>query len=133
MAMFALSAIPPRIETARLILRPFTVNDVNDVYAYASDPEVARYTRFEPHPNRDTTREWMNSVLLNETGDKYLFALEHRDSHAVMGSCGIRGIHREHSKGEMGWVLRRDHWSQGYATEAVRAVIGFGFQQAKLN
>lgn len=125
--------IPERLETPRLILRPFTMSDLDDVWAYASDPEVTRYTIFDFHQDRTTTEEYLSSVLTRSTGDSHLFALEHRETHRVLGGCSIRNLDRRNSHAEMGYALARAYWNQGYATEAVRAVIAFGFRELDLN
>lgn len=122
-----------RIETSRLILRPLTLADLDDIWAYASDPEVTRYTRFDFHTRRETTEQWLRSALAGTTGDTFLFGLEHRERHRVLGGCAIRAGKPEDANAEMGWALARAYWNQGYATEAVLGLIGFGFQHLKLN
>ncbi|MBV8207347.1 MAG: GNAT family N-acetyltransferase [Acidobacteria bacterium] len=122
-----------RIETARLILRPLSMADIDDVWEYASDPLVTRFTRFDHHTRKDVTRQWLASALEGATGDNFLFGLEHRELRHVIGGCAIRACNKSDSHAEMGWALARAHWHQGYGTEAVRGVIGFGFEQLRLN
>jgi len=126
-------SLPSRIETERLILRPLTIADLEDVWAYASDPEVTRFTIFDYHTSRRTTQQWLESALASSAGENFLFGIEHRVDGRVIGSCAIRAWNREHNLAEMGWALARAFWNQGYATEAVRALIGFGFEHLKLN
>jgi ribosomal-protein-alanine N-acetyltransferase len=125
--------IPERIETERLILRPLTMADVDGVWVYASDPEVTRFTIFDCHTNRRITEEWLKSAIESSAGESLLFGIEHREHSKIIGSCAIRAWDRQHNRAEMGWALARAYWNQGYATEAVRALIGFGFEHLKLN
>lgn len=125
--------LPSRIETERLILRPLTMADLDDIWAYASDPEVTRFTIFDYHTNRRVTEAWLRSAVDSSVGESFLFGMEHRKEKKVIGSCAIRAWDRDHSRAEMGWALTRAYWNQGYATEAVRALIGFGFEYLKLN
>src|SRR5205823_5281770 len=53
----------PRLETLRLVLRALSLSDVDDIFAYASDSEVTRYTIFERHVSSNTTVEWLRSVI----------------------------------------------------------------------
>ena len=51
----------------------------------------------------------------------------------LIGAIGIRNWAIEHARAEVGYVLARQHWGQGYATEALKAVLGFGFSRMELN
>ena len=126
-------SFPSRLETERLTLRPLTMSDLDDVWAYASDPEVTRFTIFDYHTSRRTTEEWLKSALASSAGESFLFGIAHRQRGKIIGSCGIRAWNREYHLAEMGWALARAYWNQGYATEAVGALIGFGFAHLKLN
>jgi ribosomal-protein-alanine N-acetyltransferase len=130
---YVADSLPSRIETPRLILRPLTMADLDDVWAYASDPEVTRYTRFDYHTDRSTAEKWLKSAVDSAAGENFLFGLEHRQDKKVIGGAGIRGLNPHDRYAEMGWALARAYWSQDYATEAVRALIGFGFTHLNLN
>jgi RimJ/RimL family protein N-acetyltransferase len=104
------------LKTERLILRPLTPDDFDAVHSWASNPENTRYMAWGPN-DADTTRTFLSSstpgrdfaVVLNETG-------------AVVGSCGIYPD-SANDKAELGWILHKDYWKQGYGTELSGALI----------
>jgi ribosomal-protein-alanine N-acetyltransferase len=126
--------IQARIETPRLILRALKADDRGAVYAYASDAEVTRYTVFERHASMRTTDEWLGSVLDSyRAGQLGPWAIEMRAHGRVIGTCGFHVVDELHRRGDIGYALAREYWGHGYATEAVRAMIEFGFEHLNLN
>src|SRR5947209_2779084 len=117
------------LTTERLILRPFSASDFEDVHSYASDPAVTRYTSFGPNSPEDT-REFLarceaNAASTDEVYRNYNFAISLRESGRVIGGTGFAIDHPAHRGAELGYVLGQDHWGAGIATEAVTAVITF--------
>lgn len=116
------------IETERLRLRPMEIGDLDEFVALHADPEVTRFIRplgraaAEERLRRDAS-EWI------ERGHGLLAILDGRDG-AFLGRCGLKHW-PQFEETELGWALRRDAWGQGYATEAARACIEWGF--AKLD
>ena len=122
----------PIIQTQRLTLRPFALSDLHSTYAYASDAGNIRHMIYLPHKTLADTerflqraaREWRKQAPL-----AYEFAL-------MLGQAHIGGVSVEldesRQQGELGWVIHRDYQSQGYATEAAKAVLGFAFDTLKL-
>jgi ribosomal-protein-alanine N-acetyltransferase len=124
----------PRLETPRLILRALSLDDADDIFAYASDSEVTRYTIFERHQSLDTTIEWLRSVLdMYCDGHPGPWGMERRERGRLIGACGFRNWDAHHGRAEMGYTVTRAFWNQGYATEAVRALLAFGFEHMNLN
>src|ERR671937_1232764 len=81
----------PRLETARLVLRPLSLGDADDIFAYASDSAVTRYTIFERHTSLETTLEWLRTVRnLYRDGHPGPWGLELRDGGRLIGACGFR-------------------------------------------
>lgn len=106
---------PMRLETARLVLRELCTEDFDAVRAYVEDPEVTRYLMLPSSP--DATRTWLETAQANvasEARNRYDLAIETDGD--LVGVIGF-GI-GEHGNAEMGWVLRRDAWGRGLATEA---------------
>jgi len=124
----------PRLESPRLILRALSLDDADDIFAYASDSEVTRYTIFERHLSLDTTIEWLRSVLgMYRDGHPGPWGMELRNGDRLIGACGFRNWDAQHRRAEMGYTVTRTFWNQGYASEAVRALIAFGFEHMNLN
>ena len=116
--------LPDIIETARLRLRPFRLQDVDDVLIYASDPEWARYLPVpQPYTKTDAEQFIAGQVLLDRAVHP-AWAIEHAG--AAIGGINIR-FHFDHHVGEMGYSIARSYWGQGLATEAARAVMAAAF------
>ncbi len=119
-----------RIETERLLLRPMELGDLDDFVALHADPEVTRFIRpldraaAKERLHRDA-REW------RERGHGLLAMLDPK-SDAFLGRCGLK-YWPQFDETELGWVLRRDAWGRGYATEVGRACIEWGFAEFDLS
>ena len=124
----------PVLDTPRLRLRALTMRDERDMYRYASDPEVSRHVLWEAHRSpRDTRAALRGALRQYRTGRPASFAIERRSDRRMIGTIGFMWINCEHRSGEVGYSLARDCWNQGYATEALRAVLRFGFDELHLN
>ncbi|SDM61121.1 Protein N-acetyltransferase, RimJ/RimL family [Catalinimonas alkaloidigena] len=127
------SVPPPMLETRRLLLFPFTLADATDFYALNQDPDVMRYTgdtafssfrearAFLEHYSETTYRpygygRW--TVLRRETGE-------------YLGWCGLKYL-PELGETDLGYRFYRHAWGQGYATEAARACLTYGFEMLGL-
>lgn len=119
----------PRLESRRLVLRPLTAQDEVSVFGYASDPEVSRYTLWNPHRNPEDTRSFLRQVEENyrqQVPDP--FALELRSEPGkVIGTAGCYWASEPHRTMELGYALGRPYWGQGLAAEAAWVVICFAF------
>lgn len=124
----------PQLQTARLLLRPLRLSDAADMFEYASDPEVARYVFWPPHPSIVATREFLNQqVQLSEHGELTSWAVEHVNDNKMIGMCGFVWWRPEHGKAEIAYAISRKYWNQGLVTEAVNACIECGFNTVQLN
>lgn len=124
----------PVLETERLTLRPIRRGDEADAFAYGADPEVSRYTTWERHRTIDDACVFVDWVLGEYAqGRPAPWGIVLRDDGHLIGACGVSEWRPEHARAEIGYVLARPYWGRGYATEAVRAVLAFGFRELKLN
>jgi RimJ/RimL family protein N-acetyltransferase len=117
--------------TERLLIRDFDEVDLPDVHAMRCDPEVARFMDFAPE-TLDESRAWLEGVIFHNRKvprAAYNLAIVHREDGRVIGWIGIGDSERYPTKGELGfgYMLNRAYWGQGYATEAARAIVSFGF------
>jgi RimJ/RimL family protein N-acetyltransferase len=114
-----------RIETERLILRPLTVDDLEDVVELHAQPTVVE---FLGPTTRDLARERLELCqrTWQERGHD-LIALIERSGGRFVGRTGLK-YWPQFNETEVGWVLHRAAWGHGYATEAARAVIDWGFR-----
>ena len=117
-----------RIETERLILRPMTVEDAEQVFVWCSDPEVNRFMPYPLYTDVEKVREWISSI--KESSNEYGFEL--KETGILIGSGSISPS-REEGVYEFGYNLRRDCWGKGYATEAAMAMIAWAHDVLGIN
>jgi RimJ/RimL family protein N-acetyltransferase len=114
------------IETERLLLRPIGLVDLPDFVALHADPEVARFVRtFDDRQAAERLRADAQQWAQRGYG---MLAVRDRVSGAFLGRAGLR-FWPQFDETELGWALRRNVWGKGYATEAGRACIEWGFRQ----
>ena len=123
----------PVLETERLRLRPFTFDDEAAVFALVSDPEVARFVRFEAHRTPAETRAFLELVdRYYRRGEPFAWAIARREDGRLIGSCGFVSHAGERKSAEIGYWLGKPYWGKGYAAEAAQALVRFGFEQMGL-
>ena len=114
------------LETERLILRPFPLDDAEGLYAYASHPEVGPPAGWAPHKDPAESRRVIETIFLPAD----TLAVVRRADGRLIGSAGFVGKHRtelgEPSE-EVGYSLARDCWGQGLIPEAVEAILRHAF------
>ncbi len=118
-----------RIETERLILRPWRESDLDDFYAYASVPGVGEMAGWIHHKSKEQSQEILSMFI----GGKKTLALELKENGMVIGSLGIEANDNDHVGAEylgreIGYVLSKDYWGRGLMPEAVHAVIHYCFE-----
>ena len=121
----------PHLKTERLTIRPFQMEDAPRIRQLAGAREVALNTLFIPHPYPDgAAEEWIASqaVKLQEENSLNLAI----DNGEFIGAIGLQ-IKKDHNHAEIGYWIGVPYWGRGYATEAVGAMIRYGFQELKLN
>ena len=124
-----------RIETNRLILRPFTAEDAGDMYRnWASDPEVTRFLTWPAHKSEEITRMLLEDwVSRYGDGGFFQWAIEWKETGQVIGSIGVVSLQEETEAADLGYCLGRAYWGQGIMPEALRSVIDYLFDTAGLN
>jgi RimJ/RimL family protein N-acetyltransferase len=119
------SVLPETIETKRLVLRTFQFGDVDDVLAYAQDPEWSRHLRILPRPyERAHAEQFIARQLLLDRVTHPSWAITLKGT--VIGGVNLR-FNFEHRSAEIGYSVARKHWRKGFCTEAARAVIDAAF------
>ncbi len=114
------------LETERLALRKFTMDDAEDVFAYASDPEMTRFVGWGAHQSIEDSREFLRRMIAEYDEPKAAtWAIVLRESGRVTGAIALRTMNEW--RAELGYAIGREHWGQGLMTEAVRRVIDYGF------
>ena len=121
----------PRVETQRLVLRPLGLDDARDVQVLAGDFAIADTTARIPHPYEDGMAEaWIASLAeAIQPRQEWVFGIEESASGCLMGTVGLVSP-GEDGDAELGYWIGRPYWNQGFATEAARVVVDFGFEHA---
>lgn len=119
--------MPPTLASARLVLRPLVHADADTLHPVFADERTMRYWSGPPHADLAETRTY---VAGNAAQDDWLTWAITEDGGQALGWVTL-GVHRDGVR-ELGYVLHRDFWGQGYAREAVAAVIDHGFATMRL-
>ncbi|HEY9717214.1 MAG TPA: GNAT family N-acetyltransferase [Trichormus sp.] len=116
-----------RLETERFLLRAFTEDDLDDLAALYGDPVVMRY--YPKTYSREETQEFLARIIngYSQVGH-HLLAMIYKPNGQFIGRCGIvRQNIEDESIPEIGYMLNKDYWGMGLATEAARKLRDFGF------
>ena len=133
MHLFSFSPLPV-VETDRLVLRALKMSDAQDLFSYAQDPLVSRHVLWETHRSLADSRAYLRYAIRQyREGQPGSFAITLRRSGRMIGTIGFMWVSKENHSAEVGYSLSRDYWNQGIMTEALRAVIRFGFEELRLN
>ena len=118
------------LKTERLILRPFRIRDVDDVFEYVSDPGFAAFVPSVPPPASRRLSEKLVAALVSapwQTKPAFAIVLDAR----VVGGVDLTVSERDETA-ELGYSVARAHWDKGVAAEAVQAVMDWAFEQLGL-
>ncbi len=125
----------PSLETKRLFLRPLVIEDGKGIQKLAGDIRIANTTLSVPHPYPDgLAEEWISTHSKTFQDNRgVVFGIFLKSSKVLIGCISIDGISKTHQRGEAGYWIGCDYWNQGYCTEALKALISFGFENMNLN
>ncbi len=105
------------------------------MHRYASDPETVRYMGWGQN-NREDTRNFMQRVIASQKEEprkNFEVAVTLKERNTLIGGGRISISDERHREGFIGYILNRDFWGQGYATELAQALIAFGFEKLGLH
>jgi [ribosomal protein S5]-alanine N-acetyltransferase len=130
----AAMSLTPNIVTARLVLRPFRIEDAPAVRELAGAVEVYRTTLNIPHPYEDGMAEkWIASLdAIFDEGSGVTLAMTLKPTGMLIGSIRL-GVTQPHRRGELGYWVGVPHWGRGYCTEAAIATVEYGFKELGLH
>lgn len=112
-----------RIETDRLILRPVTLEDAEDMFEYASDEETT-YFVFDCHQSLEETEENIANFFMSDPLGKY--GIELKETGKFIGTIDLR-LKEKELKATLGYSMNKAYHGKGYMTEAGKAIVGLGF------
>jgi ribosomal-protein-alanine N-acetyltransferase len=124
-----------KIETKRLILRKFKIDDAEDMFRnWASDDEVTKYLTWPTHSSVEVSKRvvamWEKE---NNSPNNYQWCIELKETGEAIGSIGVVNLKEDIDAVEVGYCIGRKFWGQGITSEALEALIHFFFKEMKVN
>jgi ribosomal-protein-alanine N-acetyltransferase len=124
----------PVIATERLLLRPVTLDDVPDIFAFTSNPITSEWLTWYPHQTPADTARFVSSTLVKyETNAPAQWVMANKDDDKVIGICGFVNYSAYDENGEVAYVVSPDYWGRGLLTEALTAIIQWAFAHGGLS
>ena len=123
------------LETDRLILRPYTVEDAQAMYDHwAKDPDVTKYLTWPPHESAEATRMLLENWTANyEQPDYYQWAIELKEIGSPIGGISVVECREIVDEAVIGYCLGKNWWGKGLMPEAAKAVVSFLFEEVGCN
>lgn len=122
------------IETEQLRLRKCEHSDIPECFELAKNSNITKYVTWEPHVDISETEQFINSIIAGyEAGTNFTWAICNKQTGAFMGLIGFIQVSERNLNAEIGYWLGEQYQNFGYMTEALRAVIDFGFNKAGLH
>ena len=123
------------LETKRLSLRHFVMDDLDNLFSFYSDPDVVKYIPDAPRTYQETKEElewFMNGhPKFPELG---LWATIYKENGQFIGRCGLLPWTIDgQQEVEVAFALSKDYWGQGLATEAAQGIVQYGFENLNLS
>ena len=126
----------PCFITERLILRPWCMDDVEDLHKYATEPDIGLSAGWKPHKNIEESLEVIENVFMKPG----VYAIVYKETNEVIGSIGLhagdkssRGLGSDEQQAEVGYWIAKPYWGRGLVAEAAKPLIEFGFLELELN
>jgi ribosomal-protein-alanine N-acetyltransferase len=134
MSLASIWQIFPELETERLVLREIVPSDAEDLFRIFSDEETLRYWSCRPYTSVDQASSLIESIakqVREDTGIHWGITL--RGNGRLIGKCGYNEWRRAHRRGDISYIIAREHWGKGVVSEAMGAVINYGFGHMNLH
>ena len=123
------------IETPRLLLRRFRIEDAEDMFKnWASDPEVTRFLTWPVHSSVEVTRDLLKDWIPRyEDGGYFNWVMEHKETGKAIGNISVVRLREDIESADMGYCMSRAFWGQGFMPEALKAVMEYLFDVVGMN
>ncbi len=124
-----------RIETERLILRKFTIEDAEDMYKnWACEDKVTKYLTWPTHPSVEVSKSVINMwEKESDSLNYYQWCIELKETGEAIGSISVVHILEEINAVEVGYCIGKRFWGLGITSEAFTALITFFFKEMQVN
>lgn len=123
----------PEIETVRLRLKKFTLDEPEHMFLILSDPDVMRYMRTGKPESRKQTKARLDFITKHWEQQGFgVWAAIHKEHQKLIGFCGLQLLDNT-LEVELAYLLAKPYWGMGLATEAVKASLKYGFEELELD
>ena len=123
------------IESERLIIRDYNFEDLPVIHELVKPLEIYQYQQWGPNSEEDT--ENYIKMCISQQSEKPRMSFElcivSKEDNKIVGAIGIRVRSGASKKSDLGYWIRHDLWGRGFATEATKAIIKFGFEELGMN
>jgi len=129
-----LFAESPEFETQRLRLRRLTMDDLDEYYAFASDPRVSQQSLWNCHETVEDSMQYIQRVLDNfERKTVYIWAFVLKETGTLIGRGGIFHLNDSMQSAELGYAIASSQWGKSLAAEAMQPIVDYCFQELDCN
>jgi len=120
----------PRLRTERLTLRELTLNDGEDLFAMRSDETVMEHIGRKKATSLQDALDLIERVLTDrQENNGITWGLTLHGDDTLIGTIGYYRLQKEHFRGEIGYMLAKEHWGKGLMSEAIIAAVQYGFDE----
>ncbi len=120
------------IETARMLIREITQNDMEDLYTICGDVELMKFVGDGKPLSMEQTQNWIDVTIKNYSARGFgMYGVIDREANAFIGYCGLV-FSADINDYELIYAIVQSYWGRGFATEIAKHLIGFGFSALHL-
>jgi len=124
----------PIIETERLLLRQYSLNDAEDLFEIRKNPLSMKYIGKPTAKTINDAIELINLINTKiENNEGINWAITIKPDNKLVGMVSFHTIFKEHHRAQIGYMLHTSNWNKGIASEAAKAVIDYGFHKLNLH
>ncbi len=124
----------PKLETERLLLRAIELSDVDDLFEILSDPVVAENDYFYPVDSKEKAISFIERYHRElENNEEITWGIILKENQKLIGTFCLGSFDKDAKRAEIGYAISQEQWGKGYATEATKQILSYGFKNLKLN
>lgn len=116
----------------RIYLRQFNMNDVDDLFEYASNKDITEHLTRNPHKNKEETRLLLQNLFTKYDDSTFRWAIVYKENNRLIGSIDVVRLDKVNETAEIGYVLNSAYHNQGIMSEAFKGVINYLFNEVNL-
>lgn len=122
------------LETERLILRPFQMEDAKHIFEIRSNEYVMKFMDSSFHGSIEDSEKFVADNIKNqEEGNGFFWAIINKESGEFMGDFSIWNVDQKNNRGQIGYSLKKQYWKLGFMTEAMKEILLYGFKELGLH